>query len=139
MNSEKNDNHLTRRSFVKNSAMLGGGLVAMPLFSQAGYFNSVDDTIKVALVGCGGRGTGAARQALLSNQNVKLVAMADAFRDRLDNSLKAISSEDDDGVSVKDRISVTEDTKFVGFDAYKKAIPDRKSTRLNSSHVKISY
>lgn len=123
MSSEKNDNRLTRRSFVKNSAMLGGGLVAMPLFSQAGYFNSVDDTIKVVLIGCGGRGTGAARQALLSNQNVKLVAMADAFRDRLDNSLKAISSEDDDGVSVKDRISVTEDTKFVGFDAYKKAIP----------------
>jgi len=123
MNSRENENRLTRRSFVKNSALLGSGLVAMPLFSNAGYFTSVDDTIKVVLIGCGGRGTGAARQALLSHQNVKLVAMADAFRDRIDNSLKAITSEDDDGVSVKDRVSVTEDTKFVGFDAYLKAIP----------------
>lgn len=123
MNSRENENRLSRRSFVKNSAMLGGGLVAMPLFSNAGYFNSVDDTIKVVLIGCGGRGTGAARQALLSRQNVKLVAVADAFRDRIDSSLKAITREDDDGVSVKDRVSVTEDTKFVGFDAYLKAIP----------------
>jgi predicted dehydrogenase len=122
MNAQDKDNRLSRRSFVKNSALLGGGLVAMPLFSEAGYFNSVDDTIKVALIGCGGRGTGAARQALLSKQNVQLVAMADAFRDRLDGSLKAISAEDDDGVSVKDRVTVTDDTKFVGFDAYKKAI-----------------
>lgn len=113
----------SRRTFVKTSALLGGSLVAMPFASQAGYFNSVDDTIKVALVGCGGRGTGAAMQALLSKQNVKLVAMADAFRDRLDNSYKSLTSVDDEGVSVKDRVAVTEETKFVGFDAYMKAIP----------------
>jgi len=51
MNAQDKDNRLSRRSFVKNSALLGGGLVAMPLFSEAGYFNSVDDTIKVALIG----------------------------------------------------------------------------------------
>jgi predicted dehydrogenase len=122
MNSQDKDYRVTRRSFVKNSALLGGGLVAMPLMSKAGYFHSVDDTIKVSLIGCGGRGTGAARQALLSKQNVKLVAMADAFRDRLDGSLKALSSTDDEGINLKDRITVTEDTKFIGFDAYKKAI-----------------
>ena len=81
----------SRRDFVKQSSMLAGGLIAAPLMSNAGYFNSVDDTIKVAVIGCGGRGTGAAMQALLSKQNVKLVAMADAFRDRLDDCYKALN------------------------------------------------
>jgi hypothetical protein len=55
-----------RRTFVKQSTMLAGGLMAAPLMSEARYFNSsADDTIKIALIGCGGRGTGAAMQALL--------------------------------------------------------------------------
>ena len=70
--------------------------MAAPLVSNAGYFNSVDDTIKVAVIGCGGRGTGAAMQALLTKQNVKLVAMADAFRDRLDECYKALTAEDNE-------------------------------------------
>jgi predicted dehydrogenase len=121
MKNEKSD--LSRRAFVKQSTLLAGGLVAMPLMSNAGYFNSVDDTIKVALVGCGGRGTGAAMQALLAKKNVKLVAMADAFRDRLDECFQALTDENNEDGNVKDRITVTDDTKFVGFDAYQKAIP----------------
>jgi predicted dehydrogenase len=113
--------HRSRRDFVKQSTMLAGGIMAMPLMSNAGYFNSVDDTIKVAVIGCGGRGTGAAMQALSTKQNVKLVAMADAFRDRLDNSYKALMNGEEG--DVKDRMAVTEETKFVGFDAYKKVIP----------------
>ena len=101
--------------------MLAGGVMAMPLMSNAGYFQSVDDTIKVAVIGCGGRGTGAAMQALSTKQNVKLVAMADAFRDRLDYSFKALM--DGDEGDVKDKVAVKEETKFVGFDAYKKVIP----------------
>ena len=119
MENEKTNR--SRRDFVKNTTMLAGGLMAMPLASKAGYFNSVDDTIKVAVIGCGGRGTGAAMQALSTKQNVKLVAMADAFRDRLDNAFKALT--DGDEGNVKDRVAVTEETKFVGFDAYKKVIP----------------
>jgi predicted dehydrogenase len=111
----------SRRDFMKQSTMFAGGLMAMPLVSNAGYFNSVDDTIKVAVIGCGGRGTGAAMQALSTKQNVKLVAMADAFRDRLDNAFKALT--DGDEGNVKDKVAVTEETKFVGFDAYKKVIP----------------
>ena len=111
----------SRRDFVKQTTMLAGGIMAMPLVSKAGYFNSVDDTIKVAVIGCGGRGTGAAMQALSTKQNVKLVAMADAFRDRLDSAFKALT--DGDEGNVKDKVAVTEETKFVGFDAYKKVIP----------------
>ena len=111
----------SRRDFVKQTTMLAGGIMAMPLVSRAGYFNSVDDTIKVAVIGCGGRGTGAAMQALSTKQNVKLVAMADAFRDRLDSAYKALT--DGDEGNVKDKVAVTEETKFVGFDAYKHVIP----------------
>lgn len=126
MNTNENAN-TTRRTFLKSSALATGGLMAMPLMSNAGYFHSVDDAIKVAVIGCGGRGTGAAMQALLTKQNVKLVAMADAFRDRLDECYDALTQEDLSdwsGVAgnVKDKITVTEETKFVGFDAYKKAI-----------------
>src|SRR4051812_28671729 len=75
----------SRREFVKNTGMLAGGLLVLPTLSRANFFSGADDTIKIALVGCGGRGTGAITQALSTKQNVKLVAMADAFRDRLDN------------------------------------------------------
>lgn len=113
----------SRRDFVKQSSLIAGGLIAAPLMSKGGYFNSVDDTIKIAIIGCGGRGTGAAMQALLTKQNVKLVAMADAFRDRIDGCYKALTSDDNDEGSVKAKVAVTEATKFVGFDAYKQAIP----------------
>jgi Predicted dehydrogenases and related proteins len=113
----------SRREFVKQSSLLAGGLLAAPLLSKANYFSGADDTIKVALIGCGGRGTGAAMQALLSKQNVKLVAMADAFRDNLDRSYKRLTappeSADND---VRSRIDVPEERKFAGFDAYQKAI-----------------
>jgi predicted dehydrogenase len=122
MNNDASNNSTSRRDFVKNSTLFAGGLLAAPLFSQANYFSGSDDVIKIALIGCGGRGTGAALQALLSKQNVKLVAMADAFHDRLDNSLKEIKS-DDDASGIQNRIDVPEERKFVGFDAYMKAIP----------------
>lgn len=117
----------TRRDFLKASGVLTGGamLGGLPL-AQAAH-NFTDDTIKIALVGCGGRGTGAAVQALLTRQNVKLVAMADAFRHRLDESYKNITADDLSDVigvegSVKSRVEVPEERKYVGFDAYKQAM-----------------
>src|SRR5688572_331961 len=123
MKSTNETGKTSRREFVKQSSLLAGGLMAAPLVSNAGYFNSVDDTIKVAVIGCGGRGTGAAMQALLTKQNVKLVAMADAFRDRLDECFNALTSTENEEGNVKAKVAVTEATKFVGFDAYLKAIP----------------
>jgi predicted dehydrogenase len=118
----------SRREFVKQSSLIAGGLIAAPLFSKANYFSGADDTIKVAIVGCGGRGTGALAQALLTKQNVKLVAMADAFRDNLDKCYKTITADDLTDVigksgNFKGRVDVPEERKFVGFDAYLKAIP----------------
>lgn len=117
----------TRREFVKQSGLLAGGLVAAPLLSNANFLNSVDDTIKIALVGCGGRGTGAAAQALSTKQNVKLVAMCDAFRDNLDRCYASLTADDLSDVTgkpgnLKNRISVPDANKFTGFDGYKKAI-----------------
>ena len=114
----------SRRNFVKQTSLVAGGLVAAPFLSRANFFSGASDTIKVALIGCGGRGTGAAAQALQSKQNVKLVAMADAFRDRLDDCLKELNSDDitDGNGSLKSKIDVPEDRKFTGFDGYQKAI-----------------
>jgi predicted dehydrogenase len=115
-------NKKTRREFVKQSSMFAGSLVVMPTVSQANFFNAnADDTIKISLVGCGGRGTSATMQALLTKQNVKLVAVADAFRDRLEECLKTLTTDETKG-SVKNRVVVPEENKFVGFDGYKKAI-----------------
>lgn len=119
MNTE---NKNSRRDFVKASAMITGGIMATPLLSKANFFSGAEDTIKVALIGCGGRGTGAATQALSTKQNVKLVAMADAFRDRIDGSYKELTAESGDKKSIKSRVDVPEERKYVGFDAYKKAM-----------------
>lgn len=120
--NEDNKNTPSRRDFVRQTSLLAGGIIALPVLSQANYFSGSDDVIKVAVVGCGGRGTGAAVQALSTKQNIQLVAMADAFRDRLDTSYKNISEALKESGSDK-RLQVKEENKFVGFDAYKKAIP----------------
>lgn len=109
----------SRRKFVKHSSLLAGGIIAAPVLSHANYFSGADDVIKVALIGCGGRGTGACVQALRTEQNVRLVAMADAFKDQIESSLKNIKKALGDK---KQRLQVKDDHKFVGFDAYKKAI-----------------
>ena len=116
--------HDKRRDFVKQSSMLAGAIAAAPIISHANFFSGSDDVIKVAVIGCGGRGTGAAVQALMSKQNVKIVAMADAFRDRLDECYKNVSGElASAGAGTKDTLDVPEERKFVGFDGYLKAIP----------------
>lgn len=105
-----------RRDFLKASALLAGGamLSTIPL---AGAYAAGSDVIRVAVIGCGSRGTGAAFDALATGANIKIVALADAFRDRLDECFKKLSDRHGD------KLDVPEDRKFVGFDAYKQAIP----------------
>jgi hypothetical protein len=93
------------------SALAG---IAIPAVHAA-----VDSTVQIVLVGCGGRGTGAAGDALRSNGvQPKLVAMADVFKDRLEQSHRSLSTHDD----LKSKIDVPPERQFVGFDAYKKAM-----------------
>lgn len=123
MNAQK-----SRRDFVRETALLAGGIAVLPNIAGANFFSGSDDAIKVALIGCGGRGTGAAMQALQSKQNVKIVALADAFEDRLESCYKTISSKDnpdlgDAAASLAAKVDVPAERRFVGFDAYLKAIP----------------
>ncbi len=109
----------SRRDFLKSStAAIVGGALAGSLSIAKSAHAAGDDEIKIALIGCGGRGTGAANQALSTHGKVKLIAMADVYKDRLDGSYNTLLKE----VSQKDRIDVPEDRKFVGFDAYQKAL-----------------
>ncbi|MCX7825224.1 MAG: Gfo/Idh/MocA family oxidoreductase [Verrucomicrobiae bacterium] len=106
----------SRRDFLKLSggAVAASALagVAIPRVHAVG-----SDTIKVALIGCGGRGTGAASNALSTQSGpVKLHAMADVFEDRLQKSLDGLKKKH------KEKVEVPKDRQFVGFDAYKKAM-----------------
>jgi predicted dehydrogenase len=109
---------LNRRDFVKNSALIAGGVLLSQLPVQASAYVAGDEVLKVAVIGCGGRGTGAADQALSTKGKVKLVAMADAFKDRLDESFTNLKQK----YPGKDKMDVPEDHKFTGFDGYKNAI-----------------
>jgi predicted dehydrogenase len=114
-NSQSTGPLWTRRNFISNSGVAVGGAVLGSLAIQRSAFAAGSDELKIALIGCGGRGSGAAGQALSVPGN-KLVAMADAFQDRLDGSLNALKK---DHGSV---IDVPPERQFVGLDAYKKAI-----------------
>ncbi|MGF1637291.1 MAG: Gfo/Idh/MocA family protein [Cyclobacteriaceae bacterium] len=85
--------------------------------NTSNVYAGASSTIKIALIGCGGRGTGAAIQALNTGKDVKLVAMADVFRDQLDASYQNLMTNED----IKDQVEVPENNKFSGFDAYKQA------------------
>jgi len=110
---------LSRRQFLKSStaAALAGPLAASDALAQERTV-SPGETLRVGLVGCGGRGTGAAAQALAADPNVKLVALGDAFKDRLQGSLETLRKQTD----ITSRIDVAEERCFVGFDAYKQVI-----------------
>ena len=91
-------------------------LSSLPIGASA--FAAGNDTLKIAVVGCGGRGTGAVNQALTADSGVQLVAMADAFRDRLDESHSNLSQRYGD----TDQMNVPEENKFTGFDGFRHAI-----------------
>jgi predicted dehydrogenase len=106
------DYSASRRTFLKAGA--GAAIATLPLIRSAHAGGS--EIIRVGLVGCGGRGTGAAENALNADPHAKLVAMGDLFPDRLNNSRQQLRTIKGDQVAVKD------DHCFLGFDSYKKVI-----------------
>lgn len=117
---KNNQPSLNRRTFIKSSAVVTGGLLVNPLSVEASAYVAGKDDIKVALIGCGGRGTGAAAQAMNANEKVKLVAMADAFKDNLEESYNNL--EKVHGKEKTKQLKVKKKHRYVGFDAYKEAI-----------------
>lgn len=114
---------LSRRQFLKSST---AAAVTAPFIASSGFAQvSPGETLRVGLIGCGGRGTGAAAQALAADSNVKLVALGDAFPDRLQFSLETLQKQKD----IAEKIEVPEARRFVGFDAYKEVI-DRSDVVL---------
>src|SRR5262245_51424446 len=101
-----------RREFLQ-AAAVAGTLAAAPSVHAAG-----GDLLRVGLIGCGSRGTGAASQALKADKNVQLAALGDAFEDRLQESLATLQKDKE----VASKVAVKPEHCFVGFDAYKQVI-----------------
>jgi predicted dehydrogenase len=116
---------IDRRDFMKGTAMVTGGVMmaGLPVGASA-FVNPQAKKLKLALVGCGGRGTGAAVQALTADPDVQLIAMADAFSDRLESSLNSIMTTESLSDDRKKNVKVKDGGKYVGFDAYKEAIKE---------------
>jgi len=109
----KQTSGLSRRGFIKAST--AASLAALTLDTSR-IFAAGSDRLRVGLIGCGGRGTGAARDCVNSSPNVEIVALGDLFKNRVDSSLKNLKEK------VPDNVKVTQDSCFTGFDAYEKVI-----------------
>ena len=107
---------IDRRSFIKTSSAITGSIAINPIAKMTRVYD-FNQTLKLALIGCGGRGTGAAVQILNTPYPVKLIAMADAFQDQLDKSYQNLINKHG-----KEKVAIPEKNKFTGFDGYKQAI-----------------
>jgi len=109
---------LSRRDFLAASAGLAAAASASPLSVARAAHAAGSDAIRVGVIGCGGRGTGAAADALNADPATRITALADVFRDRLDGCHAALTGDE----QYKSRIDVEESRRFVGFDAYKQLL-----------------
>ena len=108
----------SRRQFLKTGTLATVGGTLLSALSPSVVHAAGDDVLRVGIVGCGGRGMGAAQQALRADPNVKLVAMADAFADKIESGLDALKGQKD----LADKIAVDKNHKFVGFDCVQKML-----------------
>lgn len=116
---QQNTTSPSRRDFLKTSGTLAAATTVVGSAIAPAVHAAEDNTIRIALVGCGGRGTGAAVNALsVENEAIKLVALADVFADQVNNKADALAGIE----QLKDKVDVPQERRFVGFDAYKQAM-----------------
>ena len=109
----------SRRQFIKTSSAAAlGGVFAANIVSSRRAFAANSDTLKIGLIGCGGRGTGAAGQALHADNNAILTAVGDVFSHQIETSLSNLKRDNEIG----ERVQVEPDHHFVGLDAFQKVI-----------------
>ncbi|HAV62205.1 MAG TPA: streptomycin biosynthesis protein StrI [Verrucomicrobiales bacterium] len=117
MNEPNNSSQPSRREFIKTTGKMAA-VSALAGLTVPHVHGAEGNTINVALIGCGGRGTGAAENALsVKSAPLKLVAMADVFEHKLNGSYRGIKNS-----RVGSKVDVPDERKFIGFDAYQKAI-----------------
>jgi myo-inositol 2-dehydrogenase / D-chiro-inositol 1-dehydrogenase len=116
--SEKKESGSTRRDFLKTTAVTGAAAMAANLTLLSNAHAQANNTIRIGLVGCGGRGTGAATQCLQAHPSVRLVAMGDAFRDRLDDCRTRLMNNQ----NLQQQVDLPPNRCFVGLDAYRQVI-----------------
>ena len=111
----------TRREFLKQSSLLSGAVaVGLPAVQTMHVHAAEAGPLKIGLVGCGGRGRGAVVDSLTHDPNVKLVAITDIFKERVDATARLLSEQFQERPGV---IDLPEERRFVGFDGYKSLIP----------------
>ena len=112
----KNDDGLTRRDFIKTASIASVATLTGALSGTGGLFAAGSDTIRIGLIGAGGRGTGAAIDAVNSSPGVEIIALFDPFQDRIDRSLKTLREK------VPAAVKVKPETCFTGLEGYQKLL-----------------
>src|SRR5512136_1974530 len=121
MTSQSED--YSRRDFMKSSATTLASLSALSLGLSNRAYAAGSDRVRVGLIGCGGRGSGAAANCLEADDGVEIVAIADAFQDRIDRGLTTIRQWcEKNSKPFEQRMKATPETTFLGFDGYKKLL-----------------
>lgn len=109
----------SRRNFLQGSLAAGAGVALAGQLNVARMAHAAgSDVLKVALIGCGGRGQGAIRDCMNADKNVKVIAVADAFENRAKGAANGLRKDE----SLADRVDLPDDRVFVGLDSYQKAI-----------------